>query len=341
MHRTSPIAIALAALALAACGGGATTIERAVAPAAEVETTTTEPVDDSPPPTTTTTVPPSTAVLADPEPAATPATRWSIEPYRDAGAWVDVFDWTVEYSPQNTPTVTTASIDRMAALGVRTLYLQTSRFDTALDITEPERLQALIDRAHANGMDVVAWYLPTMTDPDTDVRRLLAAASLDVEGLSINLESRAVDDLAERNRLMVEVTRRVAEALPDEPLGTVILNPFALDVIHPDSWRDFPWAELDPYIDVWQPMLYVTYRRADTPYRDPHIYTEASLRHLRQYYVPTEPVHPVTGIADEMTLAGVEGFVRAARAEGSIGAGIYDWATSTEDMWPPLVGGWG
>ncbi len=52
----------------------------------------------------------------------------------------------------------------MADSGVQTVYLQTSHSRSAQDVMEPERLDELIDAAHANGMHVVAWYLPTLAD---------------------------------------------------------------------------------------------------------------------------------------------------------------------------------
>lgn len=283
--------------------------------------------------TTTTAAPATTVVPATSTTGAPVATgnRWTTTPYRGSGAWVDVYDWTLAYT-KGRPTVTLASIDRMAALGVETLYLQTARTTSDADIDEPERLRSLIDRAHANGLFVVAWYLPTLEDLDKDERRLLAAARLDVDGLSVNLESTAVADVPERNRRMIELSRRVDAALPGEPLATVILNPFAVDVLVPHVWPDFPWAELDPFYDVWQPMIYVTYRPDDDPYRNSYEYTRQSMRHMRGH-APDEPIHPVTGIADEMTMEDVRGFARASREEGAVGGGIYDWATSSEAMW--------
>jgi hypothetical protein len=220
----------------------------------------------------------------------------------------------------------------MALLGVETLYIQTARVTSENVVDEPDRLRALIDHAHKRGMAVVAWYLPTFEDPEVDYQRLMAAAALPVDGLSVNLESKAVTNLDERNRRMVALSKRVDAALAGEPLATVILNPFALDVLVPEAWPNFPWAAIDPFYEVWQPMVYVTYRDADDEHRDTYTYTKASVEHLRRI-VGAEPIHPVTGIADRMTNDDIEGFKRAADETKVLGGGIYDWATSTDSMW--------
>src|SRR3546814_11408394 len=84
----------------------------------------------------------------------------------------------------------------MAAAGVQTLYLQTGHRTSGADIMEHQRQLDLINRAKAHGMYVVGWYLPMLEDVDTDLHRLVAAATrLPLDGLGAAIESREVADV--------------------------------------------------------------------------------------------------------------------------------------------------
>ena len=96
-----------------------------------------------------------------------------LAPYKGLGTWIDVYDWSETYGGA---AVGAADIDRMASLGVQTVYIQATRWDAETVILEPDRLLSLIKRARARGMRVVAWYLPDLGDPNDDMRRLTAVA---------------------------------------------------------------------------------------------------------------------------------------------------------------------
>ena len=100
-----------------------------------------------------------------------------------------------------------AQIDQMADLGIQTVYIQTAHRRSPADVLEPELLLPMIERAHARGMAVVAWYLPELVDTTYDLHKLLAAASLPVDGLGVDIESRAVGDPAERTRRLHRAVR--------------------------------------------------------------------------------------------------------------------------------------
>src|SRR3546814_13961055 len=105
----------------------------------------------------------------------------------------------------------------MAAAGVQTLYLQTGHRTSGADIMEHQRQLDLINRAKAHGMYVVGWYLPMLEDVDTDLHRLVAAATrLPLDGLGVDIASRELADVAERNRPLPDLSRRLRDALaPD------------------------------------------------------------------------------------------------------------------------------
>src|SRR3954467_4996793 len=113
----------------------------------------------------------------------------------------------------------------MAAQGVQTLFIQTAKHDTPDPISEPELLLPIIDRAHADGIRVVAWYLPTPEDVDNDLNRLVASANVSVGGLPVDIGSRKVAVVNERNARVVDLSNRLRGALPGRALGAIVMPP--------------------------------------------------------------------------------------------------------------------
>ncbi len=284
-------------------------------------------------------VPPTTVAWAPPVLAAPPpgAVAGGVEVYAGLGTWIDAYDWSRTFGKDG-PLVEVADIDRMADLGVQTLYVQTSRWNAPADILEPERLVPLIERAQARGMHVVAWYLPTFVDPAADLRRLLAAATLDVDAVAVDIESRDVTDTDERNRRLVELSHDLRQALPGVALGAIVFPPVVMEVVNPSFWPGFPWSELAPLYDVWVPMAYQSFRTDASGYRDGYRYTAENIDRLRAHVGDHAVVHPVGGIADATTTSDVEGMIAAAGERGAIGGSLYDWRTTGPELWPHLSG---
>jgi hypothetical protein len=224
----------------------------------------------------------------------------------------------------------------MADEGVQTLFLQTAKNDTPDAISEPELLLPIIKRAHERGIRVVAWYLPTLEDTTNDLNRLLASADLDVDGLAVDIESRKIADVDERNRRLIDLSNQLRNALPGRAIGAIVLPPVVLEVVNPNYWPNFPYRDIAPFYDVWQTMGYWTNRKADSGYRDPYRYTAENIQRLRtDLGQPQAPVHPVGGIG----IAGgddVAAFLRAAVENGAIGGSVYDWRTTREEAWAQL-----
>ncbi len=301
-----------------------------------------------PPPTTTTTLaPPTTArpkprTTVAPKPVSRPLVRaapilaGSIDGFRGFGAWIDVFDWTSEFT-NGKPTVGVAQVDRMADMGVQSLYIQTARHDSANEIVDPALLHPIIDRAHKRGMAVIAWYLPTLEDPARDLARLLASAALNVEGVGVDIESRKVPDAAERNRRLVDLSAALRERLPGRPIAAIVMPPVVTDVINPAFWPGFPWQELRPLYDLWMPMNYWTMRKADSGYRDAYRYTAENIDLVRKNLgAPNAVVHAIGGIGDTSTAADIDGYHQASVERGGIGGGIYDYRTTGDGLWASL-----
>lgn len=280
------------------------------------------------PPTTTTTVPPTTTTT-------TPPQRFTMEPYKGLGAWLDVYDWSASFA-QHSPALEPDAIDALAAQGVQTLYIQASKWDAPELVLEQPRLMAFIDRAHQRGISVVGWYLPTYEDPGRDLQRMLAIAALPVDGLAIDIESRKVGDLVERNRRVVEVSNALRAALPGEVLAAIPLEPILIEDINPRYWPDFPWAGLAPNYDVWMPMAYWTNRRG--PWRDAYSYMAANIDRVRAHIgQPAAPIHALGGIGDITSVVDLQGFRRAALERSVLGGSIYDFRTTQAPHWPELL----
>lgn len=263
---------------------------------------------------------------------AAPQARFGVDVYRGLGVWVDVFDWSSAYT---TNPIGVADIDVMAAEGAQTLYIQTNRYDHPDDVLEPQRLDELIARAASHGMGVVAWYLPTLVDLDTDLRRLLAAADLDVDGLAVDIESLELDDVAERTRRLVALSQALRNALPRETIGAITLEPVVMEDVNPDYWRGYPWAEMAPIYDVWLPMAYWTNRVG--PWRSAQDYIATNVERVRERLgLPDALIHAIGGIGDETSVADLEGMVAAVEATGPIGASIYDYRTTRPEHWELL-----
>jgi hypothetical protein len=235
-----------------------------------------------------------------------------------------------------TPTVGPDQVDQMADQGVQTLFIQTAKHDTPDLIAERDLLDPILARAHARGIRVVAWYLPTFENNDNDLNRLVASANLDVDGLAVDIESRKVPDANERSARLVDLSNRLRAALPGRAIGAIVMPPVQMEVVNPNFWPGFPWQQIAPNFDVWQTMGYWTDRKPSSGYRDPYTYTNENLRRLRANLGnPSAPVSPVGGVG-AMGEADVEAFLRAAVENQAMGGSIYDWRTTNPEAWPSL-----
>ena len=265
------------------------------------------------------------------------AEAWTLAPYEGVGTWVDVYDWTDEFT-DGQPSVGLEDIDRMAEVGVDTVYIQTAHNrSTAPGVIEQDRLDAMIERAHDRGLHVVAWVLPPLVDLDADLRRLAASAELPVDGLGVDIESVEVTDVADRNRRLLELTDRLrAEVGHDKALAAITPSAVHIQVVNPAFWPAFPWVEVAAAYDVIQPMTYWSIRAPAL--RDGELYVGDNVDRIRASTGDREiPIHPVGGIADDISVEQVAGMVRAIQARGGRGGGLYDWATSNDEQWAAMA----
>lgn len=287
--------------------------------------------------TTSTTIPP------------TPAASATLTPFTGLGTWIDVFDFSPGYMQEGevTPVVTPASVDAMAAAGVRTIYIQASRDDERSVglLEQPELLDQFVTRAHAAGIRVVAWHLPKQYD-DGDLERFRAIRDFRAsdgsgfDAIGVDIEFRAgVPDVAERNRRLIDLSRRLRDEMGSMPLAAIVLPPVVTDIINLDYWPAFPWREIAPFYDVWMPMSYWTNRRPASEWREARHYTQTNTALVREHLGdPDAAVHPIGGIGDAATAADYQAFVGAAIDDGSVGWSVYDYRTTEPASWGVLSG---
>ncbi len=279
--------------------------------------------------------------------APTPRT---VDAYRGLGAWVDAFDFSPPYTGPNPP-VTAATIDEMAAHGVRTLFLQAGRLDTrSPDVLEDRWLLAeLLLRAHERGMQVVGWYLPKWGDGTVDLDHLRAIADFTVlghrfDGVAVDIEYNADKNTPdERSRRLVALSAALRSHVgPDAALGAIVMPPTLLEVVNKDYWPRFPYRELAGVYDVWLPMSYWSFRTTASGWKNGYSYSADSIKRLRvNLGRPNALVHgiggigAVDGINDDpnpeeplASMGDLEGFVRSLRDTKAIGGSIYDWRTT-------------
>ncbi|MDP1795383.1 MAG: hypothetical protein Q8K63_14690 [Acidimicrobiales bacterium] len=252
------------------------------------------------------------------------------------GAWIDVYDWSAEFTGGK-PGVGAAQIDHMADMGVQALYVQTAHHKSPNDIVDPHLLRPILNRARARNMRIIAWYLPTLTDTVRDLNRLLASHALGVDGMGVDIESRNVSDVNERNKRLIDLSIAFRQRVPGVPIAAIPMPAVLMEVINPNYWPGFPYREIDAAYDAWMPMGYWTSRKSSSPYRDAYRYTAENIDRLRaQLDRNNVPVHPVGGIGDVSSAADMDGFHRAAAERSALGGSVYDYRTTQADHWSIL-----
>jgi len=259
-------------------------------------------------------------------------------PFKGLGAWWDVWDWSPTFTGGSAPQ-DLADVDRLAAAGVQTLYIQTATYRHPDDVLDPTLLRSIVRRAHLRNMKVVGWYLPQFLDVEVDIRRMSAITGLGVDGIGIDIEATDNPDVADRtDKLMAEM--RFLRALhPDVPMAAIPVTPIIWEQLNRSWWPNFPYRELSRYMDAWMPMAYWSYRRAGSfpEWGDPYRYTAESVTRLRTLTGrPNLPVHPIGGEGTGMTVDDAARMAIAVSDTGAIGGSVYDDRITPQAVYPAL-----
>jgi len=267
-------------------------------------------------------------------PATGAGRRPSLAPYARLGTWLDIYATSFWDNPER-------QVAAMARDGVKTLYLQTGNYSQQANPTE---LGRFVDAAHARGLRVVAWYLPSFANPREDASRSLAAIRFrSVHGerfdsFALDIESSIVNSEPLRNRRLIALSARLRKAVgPHYALGAIIPSPVGM-LRHPHYWRSFPYHAVARLYDVFLPMAYFT---------DRHLHGIRSVRNYAAVDVaairkrsgkPSVPIHLIGGISGSMTAADTTGFMRAVADCDPLGYSLYAWSVMRPGMWPALRG---
>jgi hypothetical protein len=252
----------------------------------------------------------------------------SIDAYRGLGTWVSIYSNSTLADP-------VGAVARMKAEGVQTLYLETSNWRQRVDIVRARTMATMIEAAHAQGIKVVAWYLPSYKPVRTDLRRALTAIGFTTptaqrfDGFALDIEATEVGSIPLRNRLQGRLAANLRRSVgPDYPLGAIVPEAGAL------FWPGYPYAQTSRYFDVFLPMAYFTFRvRGASAVRR---YVASNIATIKSAVGSGTPVHPIGGEADHATTSEVAAYVGAARAGGAIGASLYDFHGTTPAAWSQL-----
>lgn len=249
------------------------------------------------------------------------------------GAWVDLYDYQEPGASLNLST----ALDDLRNRGVRTVYLQTSRFSMPYDLAS--RAEQWVDGAHARGMRIVGWYLPGYGDMARDLRRTMAVADLVTPGggrfdaVGIDMEAHTgigTSNEVSRTTMNARAVEhlRAVRSRTNAPLASITPQPTATDGAG-ETWEGFPWSGIGPYSDVVLPMSYWPRTCRDACVRD---YTLTNARDAASW-TGGLPVHIAgrgypSADGTQVTDGDIRSFVDGAVAAGVVGGSVYDYAST-------------
>ncbi|HEX9775973.1 MAG TPA: hypothetical protein VGB83_10395 [Actinomycetota bacterium] len=258
--------------------------------------------------------------------------------FRKLGAWIDLYD---------TDYTAAARIQTLVDHDVRTLYIQTGRYDRNGLVNNAAWIDGWLKEAHDRGIRVVGWYLPAYDQfLDRDVRRTVQVfkyVSADGErfdAVAVDIEYRGeTETRKEFNTGIVKHLRRVRAKVGNKyPVGGITPAPLGM-ALAPDYWKGFPWGQIGRYSDVVLPMSYWSYRRSSGQCPDDPLYCEYryTIENTKRAGSRTGlPVHVIGGVANVVTNAQVGRFVDGALTTDAIGGSIYDYKTTKAKFWAHL-----
>lgn len=273
------------------------------------------------------------AVLAAPASGAGGAPHRSA--YAGLGTWLDIYATPSWVRPRQ-------EVAAMARDGVKTLYLQTGNYEQRSDLVRPSKLGAFIDAAHAAGMRVVAWYLPSFLYPAQDTRAALAAIRFrsskgeHFDSFALDIEASLVRSVPLRSKRLLQLSARLRAAVGDRyTLGAIIPSPVGIRR-HRAYWPDFPYRSLARYYDVFLPMAYATDRhiRGVAATREYDAADVAIIR--RQTGKSRIPIHLIGGLANAMGSRETAGFMRAVADCSPLGYSLYAFSVTRQATWRAL-----
>lgn len=256
--------------------------------------------------------------------------------YAGLGTWLDIYATPYWIHPQR-------EVAAMARAGIRTLYLQTGNYEQSVDLVRPQALDRFVDAAHAAGIRVVAWYLPSFLYPAQDARRSLAAIRFRTakgerfDSFALDIEASLVKGVPLRTKRLLQLSARLRRAVGHRyPLGAIIPSPVGIRR-HRHYWPHFPYRGLAHIYDVFLPMAYATDRHI-TGIRATRAYDAADIAIIRtRTRKPRVPIHLIGGLANAMGTKEIAGFMRAVGDCAPLGYSLYAYSVTRQTTWKALA----
>ena len=256
--------------------------------------------------------------------------------YAGLGTWLDIYATPSWAHPKQ-------EVAAMARDGVRTLYLQTGNYEQRTDLVRPQKLGRFIDAAHAAGMRVVAWYLPSFLYPVQDTRAALAAIRFRsakgerFDSFALDIEASLVHSVPLRSKRLLQLSARLRAAVGHRyALGAIIPSPVGIRR-HPTYWPRFPYGSLARYYDVFLPMAYATDRHIQG-IAATRAYDAADIAIIRaRTGKPHVPIHLIGGLANAMGASATAGFMQAVGDCSPLGYSLYAFSVTRQETWKALA----
>jgi hypothetical protein len=257
-----------------------------------------------------------------------------LAPYSGLGAWVSIYDTAAWRSPERV-------VQKLVANRVHTLFLQTSNYRQDVDVVRPAKVGRFLDAAHAAGISVVGWYLPSLASPSRDLRRALAGIRLRSAGgnvfdsYALDIEATKVRSFALRNVRALQLAAALRRSVPaGYALGAITIAPIGNS---PSYWPDYPYRELAASVDVFLPMAYFTARTHGAA--GVSSYTAANLRYIRARVGESFPIHPIGGETRRATLAELRAFLATIGSCRVLGTSLWEYGETSPAQWPAIAAG--
>jgi hypothetical protein len=256
--------------------------------------------------------------------------------YAGLGTWLDIYATASWAHPEQ-------EVAAMARDGARTLYLQTGNYEQRADLVRPRKLGRFIDAAHAAGMRVVAWYLPSFLYPAQDTRSALAAIRFRsakgerFDSFALDIEASLVRGVPLRTKRLLQLSTRLRAAVHHRyQLGAIIPSPVGMRR-HPMYWPQFPYRQLAHLYNVFLPMAYAT-DAGIRGIRATRGYNAADIAIIRERTgKPHVPIHLIGGLANAMGARETTGFIRAVADCGPLGYSLYAFSVTRQATWKALA----
>jgi uncharacterized protein YoaH (UPF0181 family) len=233
-----------------------------------------------------------------------------------AGIWVNMWNYPAEAD---------SYCLKLYASGIRNIFIQTSRSNTA-PVCNPEGLSRLLSAAHRYQMRVIAWSFDELANPDADADKVIAAANFrgdqgdKVDAVAANMEK----DLS-ANKIK-QFCGRIRQSLGNSyPLIAVVYSPLN----HAAVVAGTPWTVLAESFSVLAVMSYWHSRYTKS---EAYQYTLATIKQLRQLTGKADLNIHVIGDGMGTDSLSINQFLTACRTGAATSASLYPNQRVTADQ---------